>query len=136
MQDNVLKHYGVKGQKWGVRREIKRRSIAGARIGNAASMYSKRRIRLENKISKAKTKGASIGKLANLSEKKTKAKNVERALLSVQKKLYKGISKKDIAQGERAVKRMDIAGILVGGHLYNLGSTISTTSAVRKYASK
>lgn len=135
MNNESLAHYGVKGMKWGVRREIKQRSIAGARIGRAASEYSKRRAKLENKIENAKNMGASTKRLRSLKEKRNSVRRVERLLLKTQKKLYSGISKADIEKGSRYVKRMDITGAIVGGHLYNIGAVMSTRSAVKKYAS-
>ena len=135
MNNESLAHYGVKGMKWGVRREIKQRSIAGARIGKMASAYSKRRAKLENKIENAKNMGASAKRLRSLKEKRNSARRVERSLLKTQKKLYSGISKADIEKGSRYIKRMDIAGTIVGGHLYNIGAAMSTRSAVKKYAS-
>lgn len=66
MGNNSLEHYGVKGMKWGVRHDIKLRAINGARAGNFAKDYTKHRMKLENKIKKAESRGVSINKLAKL----------------------------------------------------------------------
>ena len=52
MYDNELKHYGVKGMKWGVRRSIGVRARAGALYKSFGKTEERQIKRLENKKQK------------------------------------------------------------------------------------
>ena len=87
--NDFLRHYGVKGMKWGVRRQIKKSSLRAAKYGYKAD-------RLESRL--AKRGGGSARAQARLSK-----------LRSKQRQNQSGLSEADIAQGQRAYKRGRIA---------------------------
>ena len=102
-ETNYLAHYGVKGMKWGVRRDLKKRSIAGAKLGYKIKKQGRRIQKINDKIYKKMSKGADGDALAKLKAKKNNAEKKRTALANVQKKLYKGLSQSDIDQGKRHV---------------------------------
>lgn len=95
--NDFLAHYGVRGMKWGVRREMGKRARLGATAGRMADTY-----RRASKLTKSADKAKQLTKLS-------------KQYANVQKKLYKGLSDKDIRQGKRAFKKTGIiAGVLAG----------------------
>lgn len=113
-EDNGLIHYGVKGMKWGVRRDIAKRSKMGARIGLRASVYDRIASKLEEKEAYRKNLGLSPDK--KRAQKITAYKHLYENYRKAQKKLYSDISEADINRGKKAVKRaMILSPILYGG---------------------
>lgn len=119
MENDFLQHYGVKGMKWGVRRDLRNRSMMGYRAGQYAKQYGKSADKLEARQEK---RGYSERRAKSIKNLRTVQKRFERA----QKKLYKNLSDADIKQGARAVKRSNalkvtalaLTGGAIGGGLY------------------
>ena len=113
-EDNSLAHYGVKGMKWGVRRDIAKRSKMGARIGRQADVYDRIASKLEEKEAYRKNLGLSSDK--KRAQKITAYKHLAKSYRKAQKKLYSDISEADISSGKKAVKRaMILSPLLYGG---------------------
>ena len=104
LEQTYLIHYGVKGMKWGVRREMGQRARAGGRLGREADEWARYKNRYDKKIAKVKMKGGSSDKIKKFQNKRTKAARQERALRVLQKKMYKGLSQKDIDKGKKIAK--------------------------------
>lgn len=103
MSENELKHYGVKGMKWGVRRSIGARARTAALYKKTIDSEDKTIRKLEGIKSK---KGLTDRQAKTLKQtKKLRADNVE-----YRNKLVKDISKKDIARGERALRMIGLLG--------------------------
>ena len=100
-EDNNLTHYGVKGMKWGVRRDIARRSKMGYRAGRYAEGYGKKADRLARRQEK-------WGYSDRRAKKINSMRSAQKYLKNAQKKLYRDLSDADIKQGERAVKRSNV----------------------------
>lgn len=99
---NELYHYGVKGMQWGVRRNLGKQSRNAARIKMAYDKTKKKIDRYESRSEKRQLSDRKLEKLNLL-------KNNARQLMSAYKSGVKELSKKDIEQGERAVKVQTIA---------------------------
>lgn len=120
-EENSLAHYGVKGMKWGVRRDIARRSKMGYRAGRYAEGYGKRADRLTRRQEKWGYSDRRAKKIDSM-------RSAQKYLKNAQKKLYKDLSDADIKQGARAVKRSNVLktaallmtapGGVVGGLVY------------------
>lgn len=97
-----LAHYGVRGMKWGVRREIgrdaKSAAIARNRVTAASKQIQKLSTRIGRRVAAGKTDNRHLSVRLN-SAKKDAAKYRE-----IETVLSKGLSDKDIKQGRRAVK--------------------------------
>lgn len=96
MNNDYLAHYGVKGMKWGVRRELGKRARLGATAGRMAAKYG--RLAEKNRYNENERKG-----YAQLSKQ----------YAGLQRKLYKGMSAKDIQQGKRAFTKGAVASVLL-----------------------
>ena len=93
--EESLFHYGVKGMKWGVRRDLKRRSRKGARLKKLVDNNNKSIDKLNRSIAKK--------------QNKIKAhKDANRVFNAYRNHLVKDMSEKDIKQGERYLKTLDI----------------------------
>lgn len=104
MNEQELKHYGVKGMKWGVRRSIGAHSRAAARLKSYINKSDKQ-------ISKLNKKRENVG----LTDKQQKKLNIANTGNAIAKNLYKehvkNLSPKDIKKGERAVRAMGLFGV-------------------------
>lgn len=113
-----LYHYGVKGMKWGVRRNI-------ATKARAAAQYKEFAVGAERNINRLERKKAKKGE--GFSERDTIKLNKNKKLLkrykNIREKLVKNLSQKDIARGERQIKMMPlllgapVSGIVRAGNL-------------------
>ena len=91
-----LYHYGVKGMKWGVRRNIGIKSRAAAQYRRFADDANRNVKRLEAKKS---SKGLTDRQVARLKYNRKLARDFTKERNS----LIKNMSEKDIKRGERAV---------------------------------
>ena len=127
-----LAHYGVKGQKWGVRREIARDARGAATAGRNSRINA----RLASKFKRMgsskflttskKGDGKAPGGLkqglskALLSASKRRTIKAEK-FKKIQKTLSKGLSKDDIAQGQNYMRKSAIVYGLLAGPLVGVG---------------
>ena len=102
-----LKHYGVKGMKWGVRRSIGVRSRAAAVNKYFADGASKNVKRMEAKKAK---KGLTDRQVKYLE----KNKQLEKKYSDMRNKLIKDMSPNDIKRGERAIAARGLLGASKG----------------------
>ena len=131
MNDDCLAHYGVKGMKWGVRRDIAKRSKLGAQIGRQADLYDRFISKQEKKEAYRKNLGLSPNKkrAQRIATYKRMSKNYRKA----QKKLYSDISEADIAAGKKAVKRAAILNPLLYGSIVGGSIELYKEHKARKY---
>lgn len=117
-QDNYLIHYGVKGMKWGVRRDIKKRSRTAARLEVLSNKNKKKINKAEKSIAKKKSdietyKNFDTEKVKRqISKKQSDLKTLRKVgklFDSYRDSLVKDLPEKDINQGRRYVKALDIA---------------------------
>ena len=108
-RSNDIVHFGVKGMKWGVRRDIGMRSREYARMEIAGKKAVKSYNRVVEKI-KNRTNKLGTGDAINRDLKLTKLLDLQdRGLAKLIKmdkymdRLYQGLSEKDLAQGRRQV---------------------------------
>ena len=101
-EGDELTHYGVKGMRWGVRREIGRDAKAAAIARDRAISAIKQTKRLSKRIDRRKAAGRQVNRtlLSRLGSAKKEALKYQ----DVEKTLSNGLSDKDIRQGRRAVK--------------------------------
>lgn len=102
--NSELKHYGVKGMKWGVRRAIGTNSRAAALYKNVIQDQNKKILKLENRKNK---KGLTDRETSRLNT----AKSIQRNYTKMRNRLIKDISPKDIKRGEQAVKARNLLGV-------------------------
>lgn len=102
-----LYHYGVKGMKWGVRRDIAARSRTAARTNRYISKTNKKIAKLTKRQNE---RGLTDKELTQL---KTHKLGVAMAS-SYRDQLVKGMSDKDIRQGERAIRNRAIVALMAG----------------------
>ena len=130
MDDSYLAHYGVKGMKWGVRRDIAKRSLMGARIKEDLKWYLKRGNKLNAKLDKRMAKGKNTDRVAEYLSKHTER---TQRTLDMYKKVTSDISKEDLAKGERALKRWRLGSTLLVGGAF---TEIINRGAINRYAKK
>lgn len=109
-----LYHYGVKGMKWGVRRDRAKRARTAAWIGYANKQYGRDINSLQRKKASNEAKGLSNKKVnAQLKQKSTEIKNRS----DLRDKLISDLSEKEIKAGERYLKLAGLGGA-VGSMVY------------------
>ena len=117
--NNELYHYGVKGMKWGVRRNIGIKSRAAAQYKSFANSADRNVKRLEAKKNKKGLTDRQVERLKmnqDLARKYTQNRNM----------LIKDMSEKDIKRGERAIKARWFA---FGAHAGNIMNGIDMVRA-------
>ena len=107
--DEELLHYGVKGMKWGVRRNLRRKSVKAARLKSMSNENDKSIRKLEKSKARAVSKGKSKS-AAKKTNEINRLKEQNKVYSSYRKKLTRDLSDKDIRQGERYVRNSNIAG--------------------------
>lgn len=112
MSEFELQHHGVKGMKWGVRRERHNRAKTGYRLKRRIDQETWALGRLTKRQTRKKEAGAIDKKLNN--RVKT-AKTSVRSLTKLRNKTIKGLTKKEISRGKAAVIAGKFAPILIGG---------------------
>ena len=95
-----LKHYGVPGMKWGVRRDIALRAKEVSVLRNVSKTNSKYISRADRKIEKKSSLGKDTTKLQTKRDNKNLANE---KIAKLMKTAYSDISEKDIKQGKRAL---------------------------------
>lgn len=108
-----LYHYGVKGMKWGVRRNIGVKARAAAQYKKFANEATRNVNRLEERKVK---KGLTDGEVARLK----KNQDLARKYTASRNALIKNMSEKDIKRGERAITRRYILGGAINSAAMNL----------------
>ena len=117
--NNEIYHYGVKGMKWGVRRNIGVKSRAAAQYKSFADSANRNVKHLEAKQNKKGLTDRQVKRLQmnqDLARKYTKNRNM----------LIKDMSEKDIKRGERAIKARWFA---FGAHAGNIMNGIDMIRA-------
>lgn len=131
MDNSYLAHYGVKGMKWGVRRDIAKRSKMGARIGRAADVYDRVASKLEEK--EAYRKNLGLGSDKKRAQKIARYKSLSKNYRKAQKKLYSNISESDINRGKKAIKRSEVLNAILYGGLVGGSIEVYKEHKARKY---
>lgn len=122
-EGDELAHYGVKGQKWGVRKEIGKDAKAAAIARGRATSLSKQAKKLLSRINKLKTSGKTANR--SLSSRARAVQKEASKYQEVEKVLSKGLSEKDIRQGRRAVKLRSFLRFALVGPMGKAGSEIT-----------
>lgn len=110
-QDGELYHYGVKGMKWGVRRERAKRArvAASIRIANSKQLKNLEKMKLK-RDKKARYEGDTT-KLDAKIKAANKFINNNRRLMN---KAMSGLTQKEIDRGRRQITALNTAGFLSG----------------------
>lgn len=117
--DGELYHYGVKGMKWGVRREIGRKAQTAAYIESVNRSRQMKSQRLSVKMKRNKNKGKGY-KNPELSIKKNELDRKTRKLEKLRNTLVKDLSPKDIERGRGSSFWMGFRGGFLGGPIGGL----------------
>lgn len=91
-----LYHYGVKGMKWGVRRDIGTKARAAGVYGRDINIINRRVNRLQKKRAKKGLTAGQTNRLVNY-------KNATKAMTIKRDTLIKDLSPKDIRRGQNAI---------------------------------
>ena len=116
-----LYHYGVKGMKWGVRRNIGIKSRAAAQYKSFTDAANRNVKRLE---AKKNSKGLTDRQVARLK----KNRDLARDFIKKRNALIKNMSEKDIKRGERAVASRYL---LIGGSVGAMTNAVELARANR-----
>lgn len=109
-RDNELYHYGVKGMKWGVRRDIGRRAKVAATLERNKKVVDKQIARTSEAM-----KAYGNNTPAKLRAKNKSLKNYSAKVEIYRNKAIKDLSDRDINQGRRWLMKAGIVnGLLFG----------------------
>lgn len=104
--NDKLMHYGVKGMKWGVRRDRAKRARMGQRLKERADLDSKTVDNLKKKRSKMVFDGKDTSKLdSQINQISTRQRNTTKLM----NRTISGLSQKEIDRGRRYVTVMRYA---------------------------
>lgn len=132
--DLYLQHYGVKGMKWGVRRNIKKRS----RFAAQATDYIRRKdYKIESTKQKISTRKAANKPVGKQQDKLAKLQRSRNLVNNYKNHLTKGLSKKDILQGQRFTNANRAVATtylgLLGYGVYNAASNANMNVRAKHY---
>ena len=120
-----LYHYGVKGQKWGVRRNIGVKARAAAQYKKFAESATRNVKRLEERKAK---KGLTDREVDRLKKNQDLARNYTKS----RNALIKNMSDKDIKRGERAITRRYILGGAINSAAMNLSDLAKANALLER----
>lgn len=135
--NDELCHYGVKGMKWGVRRDIKKRS----RFAAQASDYVRRKdYKIESTKQKIFSRKAANKPVGRQQDKLAKLQKSRDLVNNYKNQLTKNLSKKDILQGQRFLNGSRALASTYGGvagyGLYNVVSNANMNVRAKRNAKK
>lgn len=100
MSEYVLYHHGVKGMKWGVRRERAKRARMGGRLDKRIERWNGYIAYREHLKRKNSLKGKSNSKI---DEEITAAHKTRKSLIDLRDRTVSGLTKQEIKAGEQFV---------------------------------
>lgn len=136
MNNDELMHYGVKGQKWGVRKQIGQKAKIAANLerrsnayANSANRALKKQQKLQNKrldkhnalsdygqIELANSKYGSMSKKEQkLFERYANHSKIANTMWSARNIAIKDLSQKDIDKGRKYITKARLTGYAIGG---------------------
>ena len=129
---SYLIHYGVPGMKWGVRREIAKKSKLGYYAGKYSYDYGRTADRLQRKQDKDKLKGKAVN--AKRAKSIASYRKLQKKFAKAQSKLYSNMSDHDIKQGKRAAIATDIFKVVASGAVIGVGTALVGGNPSTAYA--
>ena len=126
IHNGELYHYGVKGMKWGVRRERAKR----ARVAASTRIINSKQLKQLEKMKRKRDKKAKYEEDTTKLDAKIKAANKyinnNRRLMN---RALSGLTQKEIDRGRRQIKALNAVGFLTGA----IGSLAVSSMQLREY---